>query len=226
MQTIALAAWQGGDTRIASEQGFTNAVKIAQAEDAWKAFEEDNGPDVTNLAMNFYLKAAETGQRGFEFTHKSFGDYLAARAILDVVENLPVLINRKVDHAMTDWVVATGTGTLSREVLTFLRDEVRLRTTDSVEPQAVTKVVSLKAAFQQLVSTILADGLPAGAGVSSWRVAETRQRNGEIMAWAVLNALSLTVAHLDSEEKLVCVEWPDKKASFLRWSPSVGQETG
>jgi hypothetical protein len=149
MQTIALAAWQGGDTRIASEQGFTNAVKIAQAENAWENF--------TNLAMNFYLKAAESGQRGFEFTHKSFGDYLSARAILDVAENLPLLINRNVDHAMTDWIVATGTGTLTIEVLTFLRDEVRLRTTDSAEPQARTRLVCLKSAFERLVSTILAD---------------------------------------------------------------------
>ena len=65
MQTIALAAWQGGDTRVATEQAFGNAVKIAQAEAAWESSKNDNGPDVTNLAMNFYLKAAEAGQRGF-----------------------------------------------------------------------------------------------------------------------------------------------------------------
>jgi hypothetical protein len=104
MQTIALAAWQGGDTRVATEQAFGNAVKIAQSEAAWENFKNDNGPDVTNLALNFYLKAAEKGQRGFEFTHKTFGDYLAARAIFDIAEDLTVLIRRKVDHAMTDWV--------------------------------------------------------------------------------------------------------------------------
>jgi hypothetical protein len=84
MQTIALAAWQGGDTRVATEHAFGKAVKIAQAEDAWESFKNDNGPYVTNLAMNFYMKAAETGQRGFGFTHKTFGDYLAARAIFDI----------------------------------------------------------------------------------------------------------------------------------------------
>ena len=123
MQTIALAAWQGGDTRVATEQAFGNAVKIVQSEAAWENFKNDNGPDVTNLALNFYLKAAETGQRGFEFTHKIFGDYIAARAIFDIAEDLTVLIRRKVDHAMTDWVTAPGTGSLSMEVLTFLRDE-------------------------------------------------------------------------------------------------------
>ena len=214
MQTIALAAWQGGDTRVASEQGFANAVKIARAEGAWDSFRNDNGPDVANLAMNFYLKASEAGHRGFEFTHKSFGDYLAARAILDVAEELPVFIQRKVDHAMTDWVAATGTGSLSREVLTFLRDEVRLRITDSNESGALTKVVSLKSSFERFISTILTDGLPAGTGTPSWRIAETRQRNGETMAWAIINALSLTIGHFEGPEKLVNVEWPDRKASF------------
>ena len=137
MQTIALAAWQGGDTRVVSEQGFTSAIKLARAENAWENFKKDNGSDVTNLAMNFYLKAAETGQRGFEFTHKSFGDYLAARAILDIAVELPVFINRRVDHAMTDWIEATGSGTLSNEILNFLREEVRLRTTNSSEANAL-----------------------------------------------------------------------------------------
>jgi hypothetical protein len=214
MQTIALAAWQGGDTRVASEQGFANAVKIAQAENAWENFKNDNGPDITNLAMNFYLKAAESGQRGFEFTHKTFGDYLAARAILDVAEELPAFINRKVDHALTDWVIATGSGTLTKEVLNFMRNEVRLRATDDGDPDAVTKVIRLKASFERFVATIITEGLPASVGAPTWRVAETRQRNGEVMAWAVINALSLTLAYLGRDEKLVSVDWLDRKASF------------
>ena len=214
MQTIALAAWQGGDTRVATEQAFGNAVKIAQAEAAWESFKNDNGPDVTNLAMNFYLKAAEAGQRGFEFTHKSFGDYLAARAILDIAEDLTALIHRKVDHAMTDWVAATGTGSLSREVLAFLRDEVRLRTADSGDSDPLMKVINIKKNWEQFIGTVLADGLPAGRSAPSWRIAEARQRNAETMAWAVMNALALTIAQADRPEKFVKVEWPDPRASF------------
>jgi hypothetical protein len=144
MQTIALAAWHGGDTRVATEPAFANAVKIAGAEPAWESFKNDNGPDVTNLALNFYLKATEIGQRGFEFTHKTFGDYLAARAIFDIAEDLTVLIRRKVDHAMTDWVAATALGSLSKEVLTFLRDEVRLRMADSADPDPLSKMINIK----------------------------------------------------------------------------------
>jgi uncharacterized protein YjbI with pentapeptide repeats len=34
------------------------------------------------------------------------------------------------------------------------------------------------------------------------------------MAWAVMNALSLTIAQTNSPEKIVRVEWPDQQASF------------
>jgi uncharacterized protein YjbI with pentapeptide repeats len=115
---------------------------------------------------------------------------------------------------MTDWVGATGAGSLSKEVLTFLRDEVRLRTADSTDPDPLTRIINIKRNWEQFIGTILVDGLPASANASSWRIAETRQRNAETMAWAVMNALSLTIAHADSPEKLVRVEWPDARASF------------
>ncbi len=115
---------------------------------------------------------------------------------------------------MTDWVAATGAGSLSREVLTFLRDEVRLRMADSLDPDALTKMIGIKKDWEQFIGTILVDGLPASANASSWRIAETRQRNAETMAWAVMNALSLTIAHADSPEKLVRVQWPDSRASL------------
>jgi hypothetical protein len=225
MQTIALAAWLGGDTRVASERRFQEAVKITNSEEAWAVFKEANGPDVTNLAMNFYLKASEGTQRGFEFTHKSFGDYLAARAILEFAEGLPPLINRKVDHAMTDWLEATGTGRLSGEILTFLRDEVRLQTTDGDEPNQIDNVASLKIAFEKFLSTILAEGLPAQSGTMTWRSAEAQQRNSETMAWAVMNSLSLTLERWGREDRFVRVTWPDPKRSFARLLTRLTEDT-
>lgn len=207
MQTIALAAWQGGDTRVASEQRFREAVKTAQAEVAWENFEADNGPDVANLAMNFYLKAAEAGHRGFEFTHKSFGDYLAARAILDFAQSLHFFIDRKVDHALTDWIAAMGSGKLTMELLTFLRNEVRLRATDDLKE--FDSIVRLKVAFERFVGTILSDGLPACVGAPSWRVAELRQMNAETMAWAVLNAFAVALASVDHPKRFVEIRWTD-----------------
>ena len=213
MQTIAMAAWQGGDTRVASEAGFQAAISVAGAKEAWESFKSDNGPDVTNLAMNFYMKSTEEGQRGFEFTHKSFGDYLAARAILDVALDLPSLIDRKVDHALSDWVEATATGNLTIEILQFLRDEVRLRMRDG-RPADIKAFTEAKRAFERLISTALSDGMPMHSGTCNWRTSESRQANAESMAWAVVNALSLALSNQSDDIRLVNVTWPNERASF------------
>jgi len=226
MQTIALAAWHGGDTRVATEGNFAHAVKVMGAQEAWTNFTTDNGTDVTNLAMNFYMKASEARQRGFEFTHKSFGDYLAARAILDFAEQLPVWINRNLEHAMSDWLAATGTGTLTREILIFLRDEVRLRLFES-QNQTLggypDRTIANKVAFEKLVSSALADGFPAGSHSGSWRSAETRQANAEVMAWAVLNSFACGLASVGSEHHRVVIDWPPGGDAFHQLLRRCGQ---
>lgn len=214
MQTIALAAWQGGDTRVASETSFSAAINITRNQRSWQNFKTDNGEDVTNLAMNFYLKSSEGDQRGFEFTHKSFGDYLAARAILDVAFDLPALISRNVDYAMNDWLIATGSGLLTQEILTFMRDEVRLRINDSAPEISPEDVCRLKLAFERLISTILMDGLPANKLSGAWRLVESKQRNAEIMAWSVVNSLVLGLETKSNNNLAIKVDWPDKLTSF------------
>jgi hypothetical protein len=67
METIALAGWKGGDTRVCTEQGFLIATKALRSEQAWEQFVEDNGTNIINLAINFYLKRSDIDARGFEF---------------------------------------------------------------------------------------------------------------------------------------------------------------
>jgi hypothetical protein len=213
MQTIALSAWLGGDTRVASEQGFRETITIARAEQAWEEFMKDNGADVTNLALNFYLRASESGQRGFEFTHKSFGDYLAARALLDVALGMQEMIVRRMDVARSDWVNATGKGSLSMEILSFLRDEVRLRIEKGVNGAVLSEMKKIKVEFERMAKVVLEEGLPMPQ-VNSWRTAETRQKNSEVMIWAIINALSLSFAEIGIDEKFVRVDWPDAVESL------------
>lgn len=203
METIALAAWLGGDARVASQEGFEAAVKITHAEAAWAEFQADNGPDVSNLAMNFYLKSSEKEQRGFEFTHKSFGEYLTARSILFVGLDIYDLVDRGLEHAARDWVRATRTGVLTTEILQFLRDEVRLRGSLSSPADFLTKIVELKRGFQKIVNLAVQDGLPT-INSPRWRTAEAEQLNSEVAAWGLLNSCvkALAAAGMEEEAKL------------------------
>jgi len=208
METIALAGWQGGDTRVCSQSSFLNATKALRTKTAWDDFVRDNGDDITNLAMNFYLKSAEIETRGFEFTHKSFGDYLAGRAILRVAFDLISLVDRRIEHAMKEWFDVTSAGNLTNELLDHMRRELLLLAGSS---DGLKDVEGLKSAFERLASAVIRDGLPAnGNADQSWRAAETRQRNAEVMIWAVLNACSLAAAEAKSGRAQIEVAWPNK----------------
>lgn len=202
METIALAAWRGGDTRAVEEKGFEDTLKMLKAEPAWTAFKDANGPDLGNLAMNFYLKGSESHHRGFEFTHKSFGDYLAARALLNMARRVSAL---DIDDSMPRWLRACGTGELGYEILNFLRDEAR---DWAVDAQGLTTIREIKGAFEAMASAAIRQGFPAhGNTEDSWRQAELRQNRAEAMTWAVINACALALWPHDAAAAQVTVDW-------------------
>lgn len=160
-------------------------------------FVRDNGPDVSNLAMNFYLKASEREQRGFEFTHKSFGEYLTARALLSVAISVIDLVDRRIDHALTEWVSATRSGASTIDILQFLRDEVRLITDNGADHDALLMIKRLKKAFVRIAQAAVDDGLPTLIGSQTWRQAEAEQANSEAAVWCVLNSCAKLIALAD-----------------------------
>lgn len=210
METIALAAWLGGDSRVASEENFDAALEILDTNSAWDSFTGDNGQDVTNLAMNFYLKSSEKSQRGFEFTHKSFGEYLSSRAILSVAEDISANVGRRTEHAMRDWMVATKTGEPTQELLNFLRDEVRLRMSDASDIDYFRKIINLKQKFQILAERVAEEGFPISSVETSWRVMEVQQASSECSVWMILNALSSSLFECGKlEECIIKIDWGD-----------------
>lgn len=201
MKTIALAAWFGGDSRVATQDNFEEAVKLMGADDAWNEFQKDNGPDVANLAMNFYLKSSEREQRGFEFTHKSFGEYLTARALISIAFEVSALAKRRLDHALGDWARATRTGSVTREILQFMRDEVRLLTAVGGSAQRISDISDMKKSFINMIDAVNDDGFPIVVPVARWRTMEGEQYNSEIAAWAVLNSCAKALGASAGQEQ-------------------------
>lgn len=190
MQTFALAAWRGGDTRVASERNFLESIKVMNADEAWQQFISDSGADITNLAMNFYLKGNDLERRGFEFTHKSFGDYLTARALLSIAQGVVDLGSRRIDAACAEWMHATAHGMVTWEVATFLRDEIRLQ----LQREGDVKVKLMRDYFVTLASIAMNEGLPAHTiQANTWRMREAFHNNAELAIWAILNASTLAV---------------------------------
>jgi uncharacterized protein YjbI with pentapeptide repeats len=209
METIGLAAWLGGDTRVASDASFTRALKIMNAEKEWSLFNQDNGSDVTNLAMNFYLKAAEGANRGFEFTHKSFGEYLAAKSLLKISGDIYDLAFRRIDLAMSEWSEASGTGVITHEILIFMRNQVRIDLI-GLKKAEVKELVKKKKAFELIAQESIAAGFPANLG-SNWRIQAIFQRNAELACWAVINCFSLGLASIGNvNDARVNINWSNR----------------
>jgi len=126
-EAMALAAWHGGDERVATYDRFERALIIMKAKEIFEDFTKTEGGDVSNLAVNFYLKQADTASKGVEFTHTSFGEYLASRAIFRVADDVVKLVDIREEIALEEWLKGVSTGKLTYELLAFIRDEARLR---------------------------------------------------------------------------------------------------
>ena len=68
-----------------------NALLQIKLSQAFKTFKSGAESGVTRLLTAFYFKQTgfeESGDRAFEFTHKSFGEYLVARRFVRFVSKV------------------------------------------------------------------------------------------------------------------------------------------
>jgi uncharacterized protein YjbI with pentapeptide repeats len=167
LEEIALAAWHGkGRTTTVKEienhcknSGLKSILTRFQ-----QGFEEDSKASVTRLLTAFYFRQSgndNAGDRTFEFTHKSFGEYLIARRIVREVQ----LIHKKLEARKNDpdegyderqalecWVLLCGSTRMDQYVFDFIQDEVRL--------QAPSEVGNWQQTFCGLIGFMLHHGMP------------------------------------------------------------------
>ncbi|MFO1098833.1 MAG: NACHT domain-containing protein [Xanthobacteraceae bacterium] len=85
MQCLGLAAWRGGGrtgdetTFIAVRDTFMQPALLDKATNCGAA-------DLSNVAILFYTRKDEEGGKGYEFLHKSFGEYLTAKGLLSAFQ--------------------------------------------------------------------------------------------------------------------------------------------
>jgi uncharacterized protein YjbI with pentapeptide repeats len=144
---------------------------------------------------------------GYEFIHKSFGEYLIARALLVAARRAEDrLDNTNEEDTAKEWLQTAGSAELTNEILRFLRDEVRRLPLNEAK--------NLKDALQGLMSWTLRSGMPAQAleGVFSFREIEARQRHAEGGLLAVLNACARRISEQDRGAAIIMLDWPDDHA--------------
>jgi len=106
LEEIAIAAWHGNGRTIpiteikkrCERSGLSKLLKI---------FEEGAKEGLTNLLVAFYFRQKgqreQDGERTFEFTHKSFSEYLIARRLVRMVDTMHQMLARQETELEIAW---------------------------------------------------------------------------------------------------------------------------
>ncbi|MEM7045890.1 MAG: pentapeptide repeat-containing protein, partial [Pseudomonadota bacterium] len=196
MECLGLAAWLGGG-RTGSDADFAYIRDEIYAPHRMKAFKGVDRATLKNVAVQFYTHHGGREQPGYSFIHKSFGEYLTARALINASEVWCDDYGKKNRWGSfaEDWLRLTGGQRVTREIGTFMSDEARLRlkpnSRDAADIEQARKLVEQ---LSEVATLTLRDGfpahrtLPACRSEADWRRRELHQRSAEASLYAVIHA--------------------------------------
>ena len=111
LQEIALTVWHENG-RTASVSKITEQCKKANIDSYFKEFTKDAESGVIRLLMAFYFRKFDgnNSDETFEFTHKSFGEYLTAKRIMLELSKMLNEVERFKEEADSGWTLEDAFG--------------------------------------------------------------------------------------------------------------------
>ena len=218
LEEIAIACWHGNGrtTTIAkiAERCVSGALKRVL-----DIFEGGANEGVTRLLTAFYFKQSDVqgSESTFEFTHKSFGEYLTARRIVLELQIIQQQLTQHHDNpdlgldekaCLKRWATLCGPMAIDGYLLSFLRDEVRRHPQDTV--------ARWQQILGELISYMLRYGMPMEELMSIPKFIDkiTHARNAsEAMLTALSSCAWVTQAMSN-------IDWPSSEA-FSNWLMSL-----
>jgi uncharacterized protein YjbI with pentapeptide repeats len=219
LMEIALSCWHGnGRTTTVREieehcenNGLKNLLKNFQ-----DSFQSDSQGSITRLLTAFYFRESgdlRDSEKTFEFTHKSFGEYLTARRIVDRVKQIHKKLQDSEDdydndydsrQALIAWATLCGPTAIDEYLFSFIVNQMQLQSRDEVKQWQET--------LGDLIEYLLVKGMPMeGLKNRPNFQEEMRQaRNAEEALLAVFNACGRVT------EEIFPIQWPSREA-FGNW---------
>ncbi|MEM7760296.1 MAG: pentapeptide repeat-containing protein [Cyanobacteria bacterium P01_A01_bin.40] len=216
LEEIALAAWHGNG-RTTTVKEITDYCEGSGLKKLLEIFTKGAESGVTNLLTAFYFRQSgysNDGDRTFEFTHKSFGEYLTARRIVRELARINKQLQARDDdpdegwdekQALTRWIMLCGMSAIDEYLFDFVCDEIALQKKDEVKQWQQT--------LSHLIGYMLRQGMPMEKlDPRPTYKEECRQgRNAEEALLAVLSACARYT------EEISNIEWQSKEYSFGKW---------
>jgi uncharacterized protein YjbI with pentapeptide repeats len=215
LEEVGLCAWHGDGRKVTEAAIVNHCNSTKEVQHLLSYFSENlrssGQARITKLFTAFHFQARGSGDSTFEFTHKSFGEFLTAKRLVRAMEEINEEY-RKVRRGWTEkvslkhWAEVCKSGTLDFDILEFVRQEVRLIYQDRPE-----LIIQWQETCCKLIEYLLRDGLPMEefGGLSFYQM-NNRAIQAEIMLLALLNACAICT------EKLSIIDWSDDR-TFGTW---------
>ena len=225
LEEIGLAAWHG-DGRTTTVREIEEHCAASRLEKLLQEFHKGTKTGVTRLLAAFYFRQygqrEKSGDKTFVFTHKSFGEYLAARRIVRAIERVVRETEKwKEDpdegwdekEALRHWVMICGPSAISPYLRAFLLNEIKLVCTKELE--------QWQTCLAELFSYVLKNSVPMElAGVTPFKKMLFQSRNAEEALLVALNACARAT------KKISEIVHPDHTAFGVWFRRIQGQTAG
>jgi uncharacterized protein YjbI with pentapeptide repeats len=197
LEEIGLATWHG-DGRTTTVREIEEHCEASGVGRMLDAFQEGAKAGVTRLLAAFFFR--QYGQRAsgdptFVFTHKSFGEYLAARRVVRAMERVSRDLERRASNpdkgwdereALKHWAEICGPTAMTEYLHTFLMNEVRLRSHAELD--------RWQKPLTRLFNFVLRHAMPMEQlQIATFREAMFQSRNAEEALLVALNVCARTI---------------------------------
>jgi len=128
LEEIALAMWWAERTRAISAEKVREVCKRAGLADALARMEDEARSGAANLLTMFYFRRKDRsqGEDTFEFTHRTFGEYLLARRLRREIDCYVRRCGEGEGAAnlLDSWLTIAGPAPIDGDILAFLREDL------------------------------------------------------------------------------------------------------
>jgi len=216
MEETGLAVWHtdGRAARLPDIQQRCAGLPAA----VLQKFAEGAEQGVMRLLTAFYIRKTDAYDAPtFEFTHKSFGEYLTARRLVsglyDIKDMLTSRRGRRTEKAeekaLVEWARLFGPTPLDPALLRFLRNEVAqiYHTNASQNTEGKADIEAFQQILCDLIDVMLREGMPmhhTDLKLTTYQDMDRHARNAEEALLAMLNACARLT------QKVSDITWSDK----------------
>ena len=212
-ESIGLAVWQKGGGRSTTLAEVAEVARLEKLDKLLPVFKEGAEKGALALLTAFFFRRAGSDDT-FELTHKTFGEYLAARRLARLIEDLHRLLPAgDIDEGegLRRWYRLTYAARVTVEILAFLENELRPLTLEELQTRRQTLI--------RLFDENLASGMPFlgvdGRGQpKTYREAERFTAAAELAIFAAIGVCSCSIGANPAGLKL------DARCKAVRWTPA------